>query len=671
MTQQLPDDIKVKSLISQGRKREAVDWCKKRITEESASSNPHLFYLMGIASSATGELAEAVNAFKQAIALNDREPNFLLGLARVHIALKQPQEAKVLLKKACTLNQKHPDTHAILGQCYFLLRDYRKAERACKKSLYLNPQHPFALSLLGNIYQQSGKEKKGMECYYKALSFNRNLKEANRSLGLMLYRDRRFNEAVPLLERALHQTAHDPLSLFALAHCQSQLGMTHNAIASYRRALLSQPHNPAIHCQLGELLRSRKAYTEALLEYQAAINLQEDYAPAYVMKTTLLIHIGRIAEAEALLEEARVAAVDENALLLPRIFLLKHAGDYASAEKLLRWAIDTATTPQQRALCLHHMASLLEKQEYYDRAFDHYIAANEAFLSSRSAKLCDSARIPRTIMRYHSWLQPGIAQHWTAARYQDGIPSPTFLVGFIQSGISLAEQVLFGASDIITIQETPIIDDVYQHASRILGRPITFPEGIASLTDEAILQLRQYYGARLRALFGENMHRHHIVDKSPLNLLHLPLINRLFPRSKVIVMLRDPKDVAINCFTQLFPANDLTVNLTSLEQTAESLSQMIELYAYYRQHLSLDLTEIRYEDMAGDVTPHTQTLFKSTGIGWEDDGVRYHNDRSSPTLESAEETSIFQPAYMRSVGRWRHFGRQMITVLNRLEKAVV
>ena len=51
-----------------------------------------------------------------------------------------------------------------------------------------------------------------------------------------------------------------------------------------------------------------------------------------------------------------------------------------------------------------------------------------------------------------------------------------------------------------------------------------------------------------------------LLDKnpSPTNSLHLWL--RLFPELKVIIALRDPRDVVMSCYLQNLPLNPATAN---------------------------------------------------------------------------------------------------------------
>ncbi|HBB41313.1 MAG TPA: sulfotransferase, partial [Proteobacteria bacterium] len=54
------------------------------------------------------------------------------------------------------------------------------------------------------------------------------------------------------------------------------------------------------------------------------------------------------------------------------------------------------------------------------------------------------------------------------------------------------------------------------------------------------------------------------VDKLPLNLLQLGAVHRLFPRAKVVFVVRDPRDCCLSCYMRAFVPNQAMVNFLDL-----------------------------------------------------------------------------------------------------------
>ena len=91
-----------------------------------------------------------------------------------------------------------------------------------------------------------------------------------------------------------------------------------------------------------------------------------------------------------------------------------------------------------------------------------------------------------------------------------------------------------------------------------------------------------------------------LVDKLPLNLVDLGYANLLFPAARVLVALRDPRDVCLSCFMQQFQLNDSMVNFLDLRQTALTYEAVMGLWLHYRKILTLPYSEYRYEALIED-----------------------------------------------------------------------
>ena len=61
-----------------------------------------------------------------------------------------------------------------------------------------------------------------------------------------------------------------------------------------------------------------------------------------------------------------------------------------------------------------------------------------------------------------------------------------------------------------------------------------------------------------------------LVDKLPLNLALLPLIHLLFPEARIIIALRDPRDVILSCFMQHFRAPEFALMCRDLPTLARN-----------------------------------------------------------------------------------------------------
>ena len=54
---------------------------------------------------------------------------------------------------------------------------------------------------------------------------------------------------------------------------------------------------------------------------------------------------------------------------------------------------------------------------------------------------------------------------------------------------------------------------------------------------------------------GKSLEEKQLIDKLPLNICDIGFVYRLFPESKILVAIRDPRDVCLSCFMQDFRLN--------------------------------------------------------------------------------------------------------------------
>ena len=76
--------------------------------------------------------------------------------------------------------------------------------------------------------------------------------------------------------------------------------------------------------------------------------------------------------------------------------------------------------------------------------------------------------------------------------------------------------------------------------------------------------MREAYWSRV-AEAGVIVNRNLFIDKHPLNGLKLPLIARLFPEARILLAMRDPRDVVWSCFRRRFRMSAPYFELLTLE----------------------------------------------------------------------------------------------------------
>jgi len=150
------------------------------------------------------------------------------------------------------------------------------------------------------------------------------------------------------------------------------------------------------------------------------------------------------------------------------------------------------------------------------------------------------------------------------------------------------------------------------------------------------------FWADARALLG-TLEGRLLIDKLPLNLIDLVCAERLLPEARVIVALRDPRDVCLSCFMQFFKLNDPMANFLDLGKTTETDAAVMDLWLRYREALALPWIESRYEDLIADFDHTVRRVLDFIGLPWHDDMARYR--------EEAQTRGITTPSYRHVTGK--------------------
>src|SRR5213079_3076267 len=132
------------------------------------------------------------------------------------------------------------------------------------------------------------------------------------------------------------------------------------------------------------------------------------------------------------------------------------------------------------------------------------------------------------------------------------------------------------------------------------------PERLAAQRERYVA----YMAAALNQSIGERVH----LDKNPPFTLLIPAILRLFPEMKLLIALRDPRDVVLSCFMQYLPLNTNSVWYLSLEEAAERYSIDMGAWRRLREVIPPNWLEVRYEDLVADLPTQARRALDFLGL---------------------------------------------------------
>jgi tetratricopeptide (TPR) repeat protein len=235
---------------------------------------------------AMGKSGEAAQELDVAQGIAPQDPEVLFALAAGYLRVKKVETAERLFARVAAAHPQ-PETYVLIGRTYRDYLYYDRARTALQRALKMNPRVPRAHYYLGT----SALLEEGVVLVDEAIAEFRQELEitpgdplATLRLGVVLVEARRYDEAMPLLEKAIRVPAPPYDAWMYLGRGQLAKGRPADAVVSLRKALETaektgqQVRRRSIHYQLAMALRDSGAAAEAEREFAEAQRLSVEQA---------------------------------------------------------------------------------------------------------------------------------------------------------------------------------------------------------------------------------------------------------------------------------------------------------------------------------------------------------------------------------------------------------
>jgi tetratricopeptide (TPR) repeat protein len=204
------------------------------------------------------------------------------------------------------------------------------------------------------------RDEEAIAAYRKAIELQPDLHPARLNLGLVLMRQKRSAEAVPVLEPSVKANPKEYAPVLALAEATFDAGGTAAAESHYRAALELNPKSAAAASGLGRALAKQGRLTDADPMYRKAAELDPTHKEALLELAGLYENAKQTKEAIALYKQ-----FSDNPIARERLGeLLLESGDAASAIPHLESAVAASTTAANR----YALATAYVTQKEYAKA---------------------------------------------------------------------------------------------------------------------------------------------------------------------------------------------------------------------------------------------------------------------------------------------------------------
>jgi tetratricopeptide (TPR) repeat protein len=443
---------------------------------------------------------------------------------------------------------------------------------------------------------------------------------------------------------------------------------------AFQRALELAPADAALLVFIGWQYYHLRRSDQALACLQRAVALDPSAINARLTLASWLERSRRLDEAWECVNNCLGQHPMQDQALYLRAFLLHRKGLNTEAETALRDLLkfDRLLPLDLQSNANYLLGLVLDTLGQYAEALNCLGKAKRL-----RHKMEDTARLEQVYEKMDrarrelvAQLTPETLRRWREEAAGSPCPHPLAILGGVaRSGTTLIEQILGAHPEVLIFDETlsfgrEVVSALYPP----LPAPWLTSKSLNDLPAAGRAQLIARYFKSLLCETRETRGARLLLDKNLSTTAWLYVWLRLFPLSKVIIALRDPRDVIISCYFQNFPFSWATVGFLSLKGTAKFYSDSMDVWLRMRELGGFDWIETRYEDVVGNLEGEGRRMMNFLGLPWHAAQATYYETARRKFVHSPTYNEVTQPIYKRAVGRWEHYAEALAPHQESLEK---
>ena len=576
----------------------------------------------------------------------------------------QLPEADALFAGICVSAPADVESWVMRGLIHRKMGRFNEAEAFCRRALKLQPGYAWGHHVLGSALQCQGRMDEALGSYRTSIDLQPDYAEAHYFLANALRETWAIDEAITSYRRAVQLHPDFVEALSNLGAALTSRGETQEAAHFLNKANALRPNSSEIIFNMGRALQHDGRIEEAIEKYHRALVLAPNSMHIIGKLADSLEMANRLEEAQALIDRELPRAPDTLALLIPAAKLARRAKKTDEAIALFEHAMELKPEREIAGDVHLHLGQLYDKKNDTDRAYAHIAEGNRLIAQSIVGTYSEHNDFIAAVEKRHRYLNAGLASSTPFNSSESDAEDPVFLYGFARSGTTLLGQILDSHPALQTLDEKTM-GTVMVKTFEEMAQGLT--NAIEMLTEDQIAQLRKVYfdeAARHIQLQPGSL----LVDKMPLNTINVALIWRVFPRAKIIFMVRHPCDVCLSCFMQNFGTNGSLTSFFALESGVSVYAKVMQIWLDAVRMLPLKYHQIRYEDLVTNFEQEAHALLDFLGVGWNE-SVREHDKHAlgHSNINTPSYHQVTQPIYQHAKYRWKRYAKQFEPLMPALQ----
>ena len=568
------------------------------------------------------------------------------GLGRV-------EEASKAFMKVVKLNPTYADGYNNLGVTLQEQGKFEGALVAYKKAISIKPNYAEAYNNLGNTLLEQGEPAGAISSYKKAISIDSNYAEANYNMGFALSSINKPEEAIVAYNNAISIKPNYSEAYCNLGNAYKEIGKLNEAIDFYRNAISINPNYAQVYNNLGKVFQEQDKLELAMEAYKKATSLKLEYSEAWTNGAEALEKWNKLDELDDWLKQAhknfKIVPSDISYFQSKFLWRIKKRKE---ALKLIS-TINLKTVSENRKQgFLNLKAKCFESSQNFSKAYDCFLEMNLLAKKSNTYLNSNSDKFFANTKNQLEQLKLKLTSRATDSEDNGETISPIFLVGFPRSGTTLMDTILRSHSKIEVLEEKPTV---------VAAKAAIRKNGYNEIHNKVfsidiISEARSSYIKEFRKHIKSSDTNSVYIDKLPLNLIEVPLINQLFPSAKFILALRHPFDTILSCWMQDFEINAAMANMVDLDRIVDLYCIAMETFKICRSEYNLNVHTIRYEDLLEDLKGESSALLTFLDLTWETKMEDYRATAlKRGRINTPSYSQVSQPIYKEAKYRWVNY----------------
>jgi tetratricopeptide (TPR) repeat protein len=480
-----------------------------------------------------------------------------------------------------------------------------------------------------------------------------------------------YQKCISLLAKATRKEPKNPALLLDLARAYGRRYDYPAAERCLEKAVQMSADRAKTLGEAGQICLQFDNIDLAIGYFQRAVQKQGTSIGVLITLADIFTRDKRLDEAAELV--ARAAQIERrDPLMLTEAGVLQRLrGNLTEAESILREVLALPNAvPVVRNRAWYELAAILDSQARYDEAIAALLEAKAILRPHAGPFIATLQHMQSRAREMEQTITTPVLDRWRAeAATLQPLRRIALLCGHPRSGTTLLEQVLDAHSDVVSAEETKMMhDDAYLPLIKDFPEGTSILQALDSVPPNLVRHARENYRRCIELFLRKNIGTRLLVDKNPSLNLMIPMVVRVFPETKFLIALRDPRDVVISCFMQALPLTPTSSAYLSLEATVAQYANVMGFWLDMLPRMGNQWVYVRYEELIEDLPSTAQSVLEFLGLGFEDNVLKFYEHARTKRVISPSHADVRKPLYRTAVGRWRNYQKYLEPCLPALDR---